>query len=262
MVHGDLASRSAIARTLADCDAVIYNVGILREFPRRQITFEALQYEGLVQVADAARACGLSRLLLMSANGVTANGTAYQRTKYRAEQYALNSGLAVTVFRPAVIFGDPRGAMEIATQLCRDMIKPPLPALGFVSGWRPSRGQILMSPVHVEDVAAAFNAALDDASTIGRTFVLGGPESLSWTEMLTRIASSIGRRKWIIPMPLPVMQLAAAAFDWSPFFPVTRDQLTMLASGNTVDPSELESLIGRPLRGFTRQNLAYLGGPQ
>jgi NADH dehydrogenase len=247
---------------LEHADAVIYNVGILREFPRSGITFEALQYDGLVKVVNAARECGVSRLLLMSANGVCANGTAYQRTKYRAEQYAMNSELAVTVFRPSVIFGDPRGAMEFATQLYRDMIKPPLPALGFFSGWNPARGPVLMSPVHIEDVATAFDKALDDASTIGKSFTLGGPETLSWTEMLTRIASSTGRRKWIIPMPLAVMKLAAAALDWLPFFPVTGDQLTMLASGNTADPSELEALIGRPPRGFTNENLAYLGSKQ
>lgn len=259
IVRGDLGSRDAIARTLENSDAVIYNVGILREFPRSGITFEALQFDGLVQVVDAARECGLSRLLLMSANGVSANGTAYQRTKYRAEQYAKGSGLAVTVFRPSVIFGNPRGAMEFATQLYRDMVKPPIPALGFFSGWNPARGQVLMSPVHVEDVAMAFSSALGDASTIDQTYSLGGPETLSWTEMLTRIAAGAGRRKWIIPMPLGVMQLAAATLDWLPLFPVTRDQLTMLASGNTADASELEALIGRQPRSFTAENLAYLG---
>jgi NADH dehydrogenase len=173
----------------------------------------------------------------------------------------MNSELAVTVFRPSVIFGNPRGAMEFATQLNRDMIKPPLPALGFFSGWNPARGPVHMSPVH-RGRGTAFDRALDDASTIGKTFTLGGPETLSWTEMLTRIASSTGRRKWIIPMPLAVMKLAAAALDWLPFFPVTGDQLTMLASGNTADPSELEALIGRPPRGFTNENLAYLGSKQ
>ncbi len=117
IVNGDLGSRDAIARTLDGCDAVVYNVGILREFPRRGITFEALQYDGLVQVVNAARKCQLSRLLLMSANGVFANGTPYQQSKYRADQFARNSGLDVTVFRPSVIFGDPRGAMEFTTQL-------------------------------------------------------------------------------------------------------------------------------------------------
>jgi hypothetical protein len=45
-------------------------------------------------------------------------------------------------------------------------------------------------------------------------------------------------------------------------FPVTRDQLTMLASGNTAGASALEALIGRRPRSFTKENLVYLGGKQ
>jgi NADH dehydrogenase len=261
VVSGDLGSRAAIGKTLERCDAVIYNVGILREIPNQGVTFEGLQYNGLVAVIDAARAAGVSRLLLMSANGATAHGTAYQRSKYRAEQYARKSGLDVTVFRPSVIFGDPRGAMEFATQLYRDMVRPALPAVGFFSGWHPGRGEILMSPVHVEDVALAFRGALDDPSTIGKTYTLGGPDRLSWTEMLGRIAGSVERRKVTIPMPIGLMKIAATVLDWLPQFPVTRDQLNMLESGNTADPAELESLIGHAPRAFTVENLAYLANP-
>lgn len=258
VVHGDLASQSALEQTLSNCDAVIYNVGILREFPSLGVTFEALQYEGLVGVVNAAKKCAVRRLLLMSANGVTPTGTAYQQSKYRAEQHALQSGLAATIFRPSVIFGNPRGSMEFASQLYRDMVRPPLPAVGFFTGWNPAKGQILMSPVQIEDVAQSFVLALDDATTVGRTVTLGGPEILSWTEILVRIGKSVGRRKLIVPMPIGIMKLAASALDRLPAFPVTRDQLVMLESGNTAEPVELETLIGRKARAFSAENLAYL----
>ena len=51
----------------------------------------------------------------MSANGVKADGTPYQRTKYQAEEYLRASPLHWTIFQPSVIFGDPRGRMEFAT---------------------------------------------------------------------------------------------------------------------------------------------------
>ena len=258
VVTGDVDSRGAIDEALAGSDAVVYCVGILREFPRQGITFEALQYEGAVRVIDAARAAGISRFLLMSANGVDEQLTPYQQTKYRAEEYAKSSGLDITIFRPSVIFGDPRGAMEFATQLYRDMVKPPLPAIGFFTGLNPSAGKVLMSPVHIEDVADAFCGALDDARTIGKTFELGGPQTLSWNEMLRHIARVTGRNKWIVPMPIGLMKVAAALLDWLPFFPVTRDQLTMLASGNVAAADQLESLIGRKARAFDPESLAYL----
>ena len=258
LIHGDLDNEHALRETLAGNDAVIYNVGILREFPRRGITFENSQYQGAVDTIAAAKDAGIRRLLLMSANGVKQPGTRYQETKYRAELAALESGLEVTVLRPSVVFGDPHGKMEFATQLYQEMIRPPLPAVGFHTGWRPSAGPVLMSPVHVCDVADAFVSSLENPSTFGKRFVLGGPEVLSWPEMLRRIAAAVGKRKLVLPMPIGLMKTGATLFDWLPFFPVTRDQLTMLAEGNTADSIALQELIGRDARPFLPENLAYL----
>ena len=258
LVAGDVVSMSAIAATLEACDAVIYNIGILREFPKQGITFEELQYSALVRVVAAAKSQGITRFLLMSAQGVKSPGTDYQETKYRAEQHLRSSGLNVTIFRPSVIFGDPHGGMEIGTQLFTEMIAPPLPAIGFFTGWRPSRGAVVMSPVHAGDIAHAFVIALGDETSGARTYVLGGPEVLSWTEMLRRIATAVGRNKWILPMPIGIMKMATILFDWLPFFPVTRDQLAMLAEGNTADPAVLARLIGREPKAFDKTHLAYL----
>ena len=155
LIAGDVSSKAAIDTILEDCDAAIYSVGILQEFPKQGITFEELQYRGAVRVVEAAKNCGVDRLLLMSANGVKSPGTPYQDTKFRAEEHAKASGLDVTIFRPSVIFGDPRGLMEIGTQLNEQMISPPIPAVGFFTGWHPQKGAVVMSPVHVEDVAQA-----------------------------------------------------------------------------------------------------------
>lgn len=258
-VTGDLDDEAAIRSLLDGCDAVIYNVGILREAPARGMTFERLQHEGARKVVNLAAAAGVDRFLLMSANGVREDGTAYQTTKWRAERYALESELAVTVFRPSVIFGDPAGRMEIATQLYRDMVRPPIPAVDFFSAFGPHRGPVMMSPVYAGDVADAFVASLESPDTIGRIYELGGPETLRWGDMIRRVAEAVGKRKLLIPTPIEVMRLAALLFDWLPFFPVTRAQLTMLAEGNTADPEALARLVGRAPKAFTPAALAYLG---
>lgn len=255
---GEVGSATAIAETFRNCDAAIYNVGILREDRRHGITFEALQFEGVERCVRAARANGVQRFVLMSANGVKQGGTAYQDTKFRAEEVVRQSGLDWTIFRPSVVFGDPRGRMEFATQLYRDMIAPPIPAVGFFKGLRPATGGLLMSPVHVLDVAAAFVRAVEDSTLAGKVIKLGGPESLSWTDMLARIATACDKKKLIVPMPIGMMKIAASLLDWLPFFPVTRDQLTMLEEGNTVANDLLSELIGRPPAAFTSENLAYL----
>jgi len=255
---GELANADAVDNVLGGCDAVIYNVGILRESRRQGVTFEALHFDGAARVIDAARRAGVRRFLLMSANGLRRPGTPYQEYKLRAEEYLENSGLDFTILRPSVIFGDPLGNMEIATQLYRDMIRLPFPAIGFHTGMRPAKGPVLMTPVHVRDVADAFVKSIQDESTFGRTYELGGPEVLSWTEMLRRIAAAVGKKKIILPMPIGFMKIGATLFDWLPFFPVTRDQLTMLAQGNVAEPGELRVLIGREPAGFAAANLDYL----
>jgi len=255
---GGITSQQAIETTLSGCDALIYNIGILKEFPKKGITFEELQYRGVQRVVDAAKRLNVSRVLLMSANGVKVPGTPYQETKYRAEQLVKASGLAATVLRPSVIFGDSRGLQEISSQLYNDLIKPPIPAVGFHTGWNPKGNGVVLSPVHVTDVAGAFINALNDATTIGQTYILGGPEILTWAEMIRRIATAVSRDKWILPMPIGVMKFGATLFDWLPFFPATRDQLTMLAEGNDADPADIEALIGKRPLAFEPKNLAYL----
>ena len=76
--------------------------------------------------------------------------------------------------------------------------------------------------------------------------------------MLPHIGASASTAKIILPMPIPLMKTAALLLDWLPFFPVTRDQLTMLAEGNAASDSPLTELIGKPPRKFDAKSLSYL----
>ena len=258
LVSGDVGAIGDLVKLLSNCDAAIYNIGILREDRASGATFEALQYEGVQRTLEAAQACRVPRLLLMSALGAKRAGTGYQDTKFRAERAALQSQLDVTVFRPSVVFGDPKGATEFATQLRDDMVTSFSPAVGFFNAFGPHRGPVVLSPVHVQDVADAFVAALFDTETIGETVTLAGPETLSWRTIVQRLCQAAGRRRWIWPVPLQAMAVPARLFGRFAWFPVTADQLKMLAEGSVATPAELEALIGRKARAFAPDSLAYL----
>jgi uncharacterized protein YbjT (DUF2867 family) len=255
---GDISSDDAIEATLEGCDAFIYNIGILKAFPSKGVTFEKLHFDGVRRVANSAQELNVRRALLMSANGAKSPGTPYQDTKFRAEEFVQQSGLEWTIFRPSVIFGDSNGLQEITNQLYCELVKPPIPAVAFHTGWSPKGNGVVMSPVHIQDVADAFIGSLSDANTIGKTYVLGGPDVLTWEEMVQRVATAVGRRKWMLPMPVGLMRFGATLFDWLPFFPATRDQLTMLAEGNVADSADLETLINRAPTAFVPDNLSYL----
>jgi uncharacterized protein YbjT (DUF2867 family) len=259
LVNGDIADTGAVRKAVDGADAVIYNIGILREFPARGITYEALHFEGARRAMDAAKEAGVRRFLLMSANGVKADGTGYQRTKYMAEQYLATIGLDWTVFRPSVLFGDPRGRMEFATQLYQDVVRSPLPAPLFYDGLLPiDAGMFRMSPVHVKDVAAVFAKAVDMPETVGGIFALGGREALTWKDILQTIARAAGTAKWMLPAPVLLLKGIAALLDQYAFFPITRDQLTMLMEGNTCDGYEPFRTFGVVTTPFDKANLSYL----
>ena len=85
-------------------------------------------------------------------HGLLRRVTTALKTKYRAEELVRESGLAATVFRPSVIFGDSHGLLEISSQLYNDLVKPPIPAVGFHTGRSPKGNDVVMSPVHVKGV--------------------------------------------------------------------------------------------------------------
>ena len=257
VVQGGLSAAS-LRELCQEAETLVYLPGILREDKRRGVTFNAVQRRGAEHAIEAALGAGSERLLLMSALGVSVDGTSYQTSKYAAEQAAWASALKTTVFRPSVIFGDPHGAMEIGTQLLHDMVLKPLPAVAFFNAFMQPRGHIRLSPVHVDDVADAFVAALADPATAGRTIELAGPDVLTWREIVAIVASAVGRNKLTLPMPLELMRLAAACLDWIPAFPATRDQLRMLAEGCAGSDRPLRKLIGREPRCFSPAMLGYL----
>ena len=258
IVNGDIDDTDAIQRVVKGSDAVIYNIGILREFPKRGITFARLQDEAARRVMDTAAAAGVRRFLLMSANGVKPDGTAYQRSKYNAEAHLQATNLDWTIFRPSVLFGDPRGHMEFATQLSAEIIDSPLPAPLFHAGLLPrDAGGFTLSPVHVSDVAAAFVRALQDPQTIGQTYHLGGPESISWREILKRLAAARERSKMMLPAPAFGVMAAAALLDRFEAFPITRDQVRMLLEGNACPADDLVQLGIEP-KHFAGEALQYL----
>jgi NADH dehydrogenase len=258
LVAGDIADEAAVQACFSGCDAAVYLIGILREDPKAGISFDALQRRGAERAMAVAEELGVRRFLLMSANGIDAAATPYQTSKLQSEETLKASGLDWSIFRPSVIFGDPRGRMEFCSQLKAELIDSPLPAPLFYEGLFPSNaGGFELGPVHVEDVAAAFAAALNQPESIGQTFELCGPRAWSWKEILKAIAAASGKSKLMLPAPVMFIAPIAGLMDRFSWFPVTRDQLIMLLAGNTCAEDGFARL-GLTPRPFDQASLAYL----
>jgi len=239
-VFGDVSSLESIEETLSGCDAAINLIGLIREFPSKEITFEDLHFQSAKRVIHAAEKAGVKRFTLMSANGVKPNGTPYQTSKWLAEQVLKGSTLDWTIFRPSLIFGDPRGRVEFCSQLRDDMLSLPIPAPLFHRGLIPKNaGEFEMSPIHVKNVATIFVDALSKESTFGKRYDLGGPDIFTWKQLIKQIATGVGKIKWTMPAPVFPIKMVAGMLDRFSFFPITKDQLTMLLEGNTCDSKEV-----------------------
>jgi NADH dehydrogenase len=259
---GDISNDVALHKLLEDVDAVIYNIGILREFPGQGISFKELQFEGVKRVAEIAQSAGVRRFLHMSANGVDQSLTPYQRTKLAAEAHIQGLDLDWTIFRPSVIFGDPRGRFEFASMLKHQIVDSPLPVPLFYQGLLPQdAGGFGLSPVHVEDVAAAFVGALDKPETHCQTFTLGGPNDLTWKQIFHILCEISGKSKPMLPVPAAAPGFAASLLDRFPWFPISRDQIRMLLAGNTCSGDAIFQMIGIEPRPFSEQHLRYLNAP-
>lgn len=256
---GDITDFKSIEQTIDNTDAVIYNIGIIRQFPKKGITFEAMHFEGARYCMEAAERLGVKRFILMSANGVKYGGTGYQSTKYLAEQFLRNTKLEWTIFRPSLIFGDPKGKQEFCSQLRDDMLSLPLPAPLFFEGLLiRNAGQYEMSPIHIKDVARFFVKALNIGKTIGKIYELGGPKSYTWIELIDLISAASGKNKWKIPAPVLPIKIAASLLGRFPSFPITKDQLTMLLEGNTCDSTLGFKEFDIIPTNFSTENLTYL----
>ena len=76
--YGEIDDLISIRKVLENANAVIYNVGIIREYKKNGITFESLHFEGLKNVVDATKELNIKRFILMSANGAELCKTGYQ----------------------------------------------------------------------------------------------------------------------------------------------------------------------------------------
>lgn len=223
------------------CSAAIHLVGIIREVPLAGITFDRTHRQATAQLVAACRDLGIPRLIHMSALGARPDAaTPYHRTKAQAEEIVRSSGLAWTIFRPSVIFGPGDGFTTALLDALRRF--PVFPIFGD--------GSYRLQPIAVSEVAAAFVSAIKDRRTEGCSIDLGGPEQLTYLEVLRRVSESLNRRPLMPHVPLPLARLAVRIMERLPNSPITADQLTMLLEGSTCDTLASRELFGVPILPF------------
>ncbi len=247
---GSVLSPESCIRGVEGCDAVINLVGIIREFPCRNVTFSRLHVDATRNMLAAAKENGISRYLHMSALGARPGAVSgYHRSKYEAEKLVCSSALAYTIFRPSLIYGPHDAFVNMIASSVRKYLLAPV--IGD--------GAYRLQPVSADDVARCFALALEKPETECKAYNLCGPDRLTYLEVVNTVARVLGKNCVLkIKTPLLIMQLVTALMERFPFYPVTSDQITMLLEESICDSSWPDCFGFEPV-GFEEGISGYLG---
>lgn len=235
VVEANVFDPAELNRYFDGMDAVINLVGVLNEEKASRVDkpltrrgdFHEIHVELPRKIAHACAASGVRRLLHMSALNADPNApSAYLRSKGLGEAIVLEAGLrhseneswylngpkfehgyglAVTTFRPSVIFGREDSFINMFAGMLK--IAPV-----FLLASPDTKFQ----PVFVDDVAQAFVASINNSATFGQSYDLCGPKVYTLRELVELVGALIGRERKIVGLCPRLSYLMAWVMEWMP----------------------------------------------
>ena len=244
----DVETGRGVGAALTGAYGVVHLVAIPRETDGR--SFTDVNVEGVRRVVDAAHAAGVRRLVHVSVLGVSEDPKLrYLHSKWRGEQIVRGSGLDWVILRPSLLFGEGDGFFN----LVKVTLKRWSPGVVAI----PGDGKARFQPLAVEDLAVAVERSLVEPDRAGSVIELGGPEQLTYREIVDRVMTATHIRRLKLGLPLPLLSALTTITDrYLPAFPVSHDQISSLERPNYTDRDAYEHAFGVRPRAF---DVSYLG---
>src|SRR5262245_15407940 len=241
-VAAGLGSGEELTRAFEGCDGVAHCAGINRQ--SGDSTYRRVHIEGTRNVVAAARRGGARKVVLISfLRARPGCGSRYHESKFEAEEIVRGSGLDYTVLKPGVIYGKGDHLLDHLSHALHTF--PIFPLVGL----RSRR----VRPLAVEDLARLAAACLAEGRLTGSTVAVLGPETLTFGEVVRRVARAIGRRALLVPSPVFLHSMFAALVERTMAIPlVSKAQVRILAEGivEPLPPCEEPPADLRPVTPF------------
>jgi uncharacterized protein YbjT (DUF2867 family) len=194
-VPGDVNDRGTLSHPLEGVDVAYYLVHSLDD-----PDFERKDAEAARAFASAAAEQGVGQIIYLGGLGDDDTLSAHLRSRREVETLLAETGVPVTVLRAAIVVGAGGISWEITRQLVKN-----LPAM-VVPRWAATKTQ----PIAVDDVIRYLVGVCGQAAALSRVFEIGGPDQLTYVEMLRLAADAgTGRVAKIVEVPVLTPRLSS-----------------------------------------------------
>lgn len=223
-VAGDVSDPASLDRALQGVYAAYYLVHSLDSED-----FEAKDAEAARNFAAAAEGAEVQRIVYLGGLGIEGEElSAHLRSRREVERLLAEGSVPVTVLRAAIVVGHGSISWEITRQLVEH-----LPAM-VVPHWATTKTQ----PIALRDVIRYLVGVLEPDAALGRTFDIGGPEVLTYAQMMQRVSRiHLGRPMPMLAIPLLTPRLSS---HWLAFVTDVDKQ----TSRNLIDSMSNEVVVG------------------
>lgn len=196
-VKGDLLQPETLPAALAGVDTVYY---LVHSMAAGRAGFETRDRSAAENFTTAAAAARVRRVIYLGGLGeIGANLSEHLRSRLEVGEILRSGSFSVTFLRAAVIFGAGGASFEMIRSLVERL------PLMLTPRWVTTRCQ----PIAVGDVIRYLVGCLHEERTAGTTFDIGGPDILTYREMMQRFAAIMGRRLFILPVPVLTPKLSS-----------------------------------------------------
>lgn len=228
----DYSDPKSIASAVQGAEVVVNCIGIL--FKRKKGDFARTHTEIPGTIAKMCKKEGVERFVHISAAGIETNKSRYAESKREGEKAVQKNFPDATILKPSIVFGPEDDFFNKFAELSRY-----LPFLPLIGG-----GKTRFQPVFVGDVADAVMAAIErpdtgDASPLGQSYELGGPEVLTFEDIYERIFSYTKRRRPLVSLPWWIAKIQAFFMGLLPKPLLTIDQVNSLKTDSVVSKNAL-----------------------
>ena len=248
IVESNIFEENKIRELFKRADICINLIGILYE-KKKGNTFKNIHTVFPSLLAKLSKEYNLKHFIHLSALGINqANDSVYAKSKLDGENEVLNNFPLATILRPSIVYSvDDNFTTNFMTLLNRLPIFP----LYY-------EGKTKFAPIHCSDLTDVIFTVISN-NVNSKIIECVGPEIISFKEILEKLLNLIGKKRLLIPMPLPIAQISARFFEMMPKPLLTRDQLILLKYDNVLSGKyKSNSDIGVPsLRYFDEEVKKY-----